>query len=162
MHADRHSALNRELHDAGLRATRPRQLVLALLRDLGDHHAADDVVTALAGAGTPLPRGSVYVVLAALAEHGLIALTDAGRDPVLYEAKTAHHHHFVCAECGAVVDVACPVGSRRCLEVAGAPGEGEETQVVLRGRCPACLSAQPGSRRRSRARRAGRNSSAVA
>lgn len=131
------------LREAGLRATRPRVLVLELLEHLGGHRSADEVSAALAEAGQPLPRASVYNVLHDLTEHGLAFSADAGPGRALYEIATHWHHHFVCRQCGSVTDVPCVVGEKPCLR----PGDGldaaeiDEAQVIFRGRCARCSEA---------------------
>lgn len=136
------------LHDAGLRATQPRLLVLDLLHRWGGHRTADDVLTALGDAERPLPRATVYKVLRDLTDRGLVMTADAGPGSVLYEAADAWHHHLVCRSCGEVVDVPCLVGEKPCLEP-DAVGRGDrlagavidEAQIVFRGRCAVCAAA---------------------
>lgn len=122
----------------GLRATRPRKLVLALLGDLGGHRSADDITGELQVRGTPLPRTSVYNVLRDLAEHGLAMVADAGPGRVLYEAADRWHHHFVCRECGAVADVECAQGEKPCLDASVPGAELDEAQIIFRGLCARC------------------------
>jgi len=132
-------ALAEDLRAAGLRATQPRLRVLRLLRELGGHRSVDDLVAALRERGTPLPRASIYNVVDDFVERGLALGADAGPGRALYEASETPHHHFVCLDCGAVLDVPCVVGDRPCLE-AGLPGiEVYEAQVIFRGRCPSCV-----------------------
>jgi Fur family ferric uptake transcriptional regulator len=80
----------------------------------------------------------VYNALDALRTAGLVMAADAGPGRTLYEADTGWHHHFVCRECGAVVDVPCVEGEKPCID-AGVPGlEVDEAQIIFRGRCEAC------------------------
>lgn len=58
--------LNDRLRQAGLKTTRPRLLVLSLLQELGGHRSIDDLIRGLKARGTPLPRASVYNVIAVL------------------------------------------------------------------------------------------------
>ena len=126
------------LHEAGLRATQPRLLVLAALERLGGHRSADELVVTLDAQGTPLPRQSVYNVLESLVAAGLVLPADAGPGRALFEAGTAFHHHFVCRECGVVQDVSCVVGAKPCLDPLLVDAEVDEAQVILRGRCSEC------------------------
>lgn len=126
------------LREAGLRVTRPRQAVLNALSKLGGHRSADDVAAALRVRGEPLPRSSVYNVLADLVTHGLARRAEVGSGRELYEAAADWHHHFVCSTCGAIVDVPCAVGSRPCMD-AHLPGAViERAEVVYHGRCADC------------------------
>jgi Fe2+ or Zn2+ uptake regulation protein len=134
--------LARRLQDAGLRATRPRLLVLQLLRNRGGHLSADDLVAELQNQGTPLPRASVYGVIAALLSHGLLMLSDIGHGRALYEFAERRHHHFVCRTCGAIQDVLCLVEREPCLDDDHSEhvnGKVDEAQVIFRGYCSACL-----------------------
>ena len=133
-----------ELRGAGLRATGPRLLVLGFLREHPGHHSAEEVTAALAAAGEPLLRGSVYSVLGGLVGAGHILVADTGPGRALYEVSDAWHHHFVCRVCGAVVDVPCVVGARPCLDAGLAGAEVDEAQVIFRGRCAACARAAAG------------------
>lgn len=128
------------LRAAGLRATRPRRAVLRLLHELGGHRSVDELVVALEERGEPLPRASVYNVVADLSARGLLMVADTGPGAALYEVADRWHHHFVCRDCGAIVDVPCAVGERPCLEAALPGAEIDEAQVIFRGRCSDCAA----------------------
>jgi Fur family ferric uptake transcriptional regulator len=132
--------LERVLRAAGLKSTRPRILVLRFLRERGGHHSADEITEALGAKDTSLLRGSVYNVLNKLEKHGLITLADVGPGRALYESGSPWHHHFVCRQCDAVLDVPCVVGQKPCLEAELAGAELDDAQVIFRGRCPACVA----------------------
>ena len=125
------------LRSAGLRATRPRILVLELLRQRG-HRTVDDLVKALRGRGTPLPRTSVYNVLRDLRRCGLVMETGTGEGRAVYDLAEQWHHHFICRVCGRTLDVDCPRGDRSCVEAHPVVGRVEEVQVVFRGVCHDC------------------------
>ena len=133
--------INDLLRQAGLKTTRPRLLVLSLLQELGGHNSIDDLIQGLKARGTPLPRASVYNVIAILVNRGLVMLADAGPGPALYEINLIWHHHFVCTQCGIVVDIPCVKGEKPCLLPDWVPGEVEETQIIFRGRCAQCIVA---------------------
>jgi Fe2+ or Zn2+ uptake regulation protein len=128
------------LHEANLRVTRPRLLVLSLLHEMKGHYSADEVVKMLEERQTPLPRASVYNTLDALLERGLVMMADVGPGRALYEGRIAWHHHFVCMNCGTVVDISCVKGEKPCLLPDWLPGTVEEAQIIFRGYCESCLS----------------------
>lgn len=128
------------LREANLKVTRPRLLILNLLHELKGHHSADELVEILQERQTPLPRASVYNSIDALVNRGLVMLADAGPGRALYEEGSTWHHHFVCTECGSVVDIPCVKGEKPCLLPEWAPGIVEEAQIIFRGRCQSCLS----------------------
>lgn len=129
------------LRVAGLRATRPRVAVLAALAALGGHRTADEVAAALAAAGVPVPRASLYHVLGSLTAAGLALVADAGPGTARYEVAGRWHHHLVCRSCGAIVDVPCVRGTRPCLEPDLPGAQIDEAQVIFRGRCASCVAA---------------------
>lgn len=132
---------SRRLRETGLRATRPRLAVLAALEELGGHRTADELLEALRGRGGPLPRSTLYAVLAVLVDRGLVMIADVGPGRAMFEAAEDWHHHLVCRLCGRIVDVPCLGGDRLCLtpELPGA--EVDEAQVIFRGLCPECAAA---------------------
>lgn len=135
------NGLSGEIRVAGLKATRPRLLVLRLLREMGGHLPAERIQAELAERGTPLPRGSIYNVLASLSGAGLIMIADAGPGRTLYEAGGDWHHHFVCSNCRKVIDVPCAKGERPCLHPEGMDhlqADLFEAQVIYRGLCEDC------------------------
>lgn len=128
--------LAEQIRHAGVRVTRPRLIVLSLLHEIGGHRSADDVVDALRERRSTLPRASVYNVLNDLCDHGLIMRVDSGPGTARYEASVNWHHHFVCRDCGHIVDVPCVVGSKPCM-LPGVDGlVVDEAQVIFRGNCP--------------------------
>ncbi len=131
------------LREEGLRVTRPRLLVLDLLRSTPGHHSADDIVSLLIQRSSPLPRASVYNVVSALVDCGLVTMVSVGPGSARYEYGAPWHHHFVCKVCGAIQDVRCVLGEKPCLDADDIGGEIEEAQVTFRGTCASCLSDVP-------------------
>jgi Fe2+ or Zn2+ uptake regulation protein len=128
------------LHEANLKVTRPRLLVLSLLREMKGHYSADEVVQMLQERQTPLPRASVYNALGALLDRGLVMSADVGPGRAVYEEGLGWHHHFVCIDCNTVVDIPCVKGTKPCLLPEWVPGTVEEAQIIFRGHCILCLS----------------------
>lgn len=140
MEDERTAMLAWRLRRAGLRATRPRILVLDFLERSHGHRSVDEILEALTASGARLPRATVYNVVRSLVSAGLLMVADAGPGRMLLEAARIWHHHFVCRECGAVLDVPCVVGAKPCLEPDLPGAEVDEAQIIWRGRCPACVA----------------------
>lgn len=132
--------LSQRLREKNLKVTRPRLLVLGVLQTLSGHYSADELVQILQEQGTPLPRASVYNALDVLLKQELVMLADAGPGRTLYEEGKPWHHHFVCIDCGTVIDILCLKGEKPCLTPTQLPGTVEEAQIIFRGHCEACLS----------------------
>ncbi|HEX4202663.1 MAG TPA: Fur family transcriptional regulator [Ktedonobacteraceae bacterium] len=133
-------SVEQRLRAAHLKVTRPRRLVLSLLRELGGHHSVDQLVEELRKRDTPLPRASVYNAIDILVSHEIVMLADAGPGPALYEENEHWHHHFVCVDCGIVINIACVKGEKPCLLPEWVPGTVEEAQIIFRGHCSCCLA----------------------
>ncbi|MBA3826360.1 MAG: transcriptional repressor [Ktedonobacterales bacterium] len=131
-----------QLQAAGLRATRPRLLVLRAFQERAAQHlSAEAIVLALRAQATPLPRASVYNSISALVAHGLLMVTDVGPGRTLYEYMAHWHHHFICQQCGVILDVPCVVGASPCLLPDQIDAEVSSAQVIFRGLCRACVLA---------------------
>jgi len=109
------SHLVERLRRAGLRATRPRLIILDVLERGSGHRSIDELLDLLRARGVRLPRATVYNVIRSLVAHGLVMVADTGPGRMLVEPAQSWHHHFVCRQCGAVLDVACVVGAKPCL-----------------------------------------------
>jgi len=83
---------------------------------------------------------TIYRAVKSLVEDGFLVAVHLPDESARYElADLAHHHHFHCASCGKVFDVAgCP-GAMGDLCPPGFELTGHE--VILYGRCDQCVSA---------------------
>ncbi|NAZ87364.1 transcriptional repressor [Kineococcus sp. T90] len=138
----------------GLRATRPRAVVLGVLDGAaaaGEHLAVAQVVDRARAVLATVSTQAVYDCLDALTRAGLARRIEPAGHPARFEARVGdNHHHLVCRECGRTVDVDCTVGPSPCLSPSDTAGFAvEEAEVVFWGRCPQCRDAQaaPGTRR---------------
>jgi Fur family transcriptional regulator, stress-responsive regulator len=134
--------LERDLRAVGLRVTRPRLAVL----DAVHAHPHLDTEALIGAARTRLDAIShqaVYDVLRVLTDTGLVRRIQPQGSVARYEARVGdNHHHLVCRECGAIVDVDCTVGAAPCLTPSDDAGfDVDEAEVVFWGRCPACTAA---------------------
>jgi Fur family ferric uptake transcriptional regulator len=106
----------------------------------GKHQDAEFIVAAARRRFGSMSRQAVYDNLNALVAAGIIRRIEPSRSPALYETRVGdNHHHLICRQCHATVDVDCAVGAPPCLE----PSEGhgfliDEAEVVYWGLCPLC------------------------
>jgi Fe2+ or Zn2+ uptake regulation protein len=130
------------LRGAGLRVTSQRLVLHRTLRDLDRHVTAEEVAAAAADRLPGLALPTVYATLDLLAQLGLVRRVAAGSGAALFDPRLDEHAHLVCEACGAVRDVEVNVDlgdAARAATRAGADVRAAE--VVLHGRCPACLRA---------------------
>lgn len=97
--------LETALSKHGLRSTRQREQVYAMIFDNKNHPTADDIY-ALARKELPgLSLATVYNCLETLVECNLIKEIEVGRPPVRYEPNCGEHAHFYCKASGSVFDI---------------------------------------------------------
>ncbi|MGI4894907.1 MAG: Fur family transcriptional regulator [Janthinobacterium lividum] len=136
-------AAGHRLRERGLRATRPRAVVLDVLDAAAAASEHLPVTLVLERARVELPSVStqaVYDCLDALTRVGLARRIEPAGHPTRYEARVGdNHHHLVCRDCGRTVDVDCALGPAPCLTPSDSAGfTVEEAEVVFWGRCPDC------------------------
>lgn len=127
------------IRGAGLRSTGPRVAVLGHLLDASTPLSHGEIADALAEDG--FDRATIYRNLSDLTEVNLVMRADRGDHAWRFEVRrqnpehTGCHPHFVCTDCGLV----------SCLPDSTLPGVsptlsiGQVSEVVLKGRCNACL-----------------------
>ncbi len=94
------------LKGSGLRLTRQRQALAALLFDGEDKHVtAEQLHTAATQRGVPVSLATIYNTLHQFTDAGLLRKVVIGQDRVYFDTNTAAHHHFFDEESGHLTDV---------------------------------------------------------
>lgn len=136
----------RELRQAGHRASAPRSAVLALIGSQECVLTAREIADELRAAGREVGVATVYRTLELLEVLHLVQRLDVGGGSARYEPAMPdgehHHHHLVCDRCGRVTPFADEpleraihdLGKRVDYLVGG-------HDVVMRGTCPQCVAA---------------------
>ena len=90
----------------GVRATRQRAAISALLENLDEFRSAQDLHDELRRRGEGIGLTTVYRTLQSMAAAGLVDTlrTDTG-ESVYRRCSEHHHHHLVCRVCGCTVEV---------------------------------------------------------
>jgi Fe2+ or Zn2+ uptake regulation protein len=91
-----------DLRRAGLRGTKQRIKLLALLRAASAPIAVEELVRKGRG---EFDTATAYRILDALVDAKLAARPSLAKGRAQYEATGDHHHHAVCRSCDRVVDV---------------------------------------------------------
>ncbi len=127
------------LRQHGVHVTAQR---LAIMRALSEHpHAtADDLADDVRGVIGTISRQAVYDSLGVLVDKQLIRRIQPAGSSARYEDRVGdNHHHLICRECGAMVDIDCAVGYTPCLTADDDHGYViDEAEVIYWGVCPAC------------------------
>jgi Fur family transcriptional regulator, stress-responsive regulator len=127
------------LRAAGLKVTVQRLAVLDAVTGAG-HLDADAVHERVVSELPGTSLQSVYNVLGALSDAGLLRRIEPAGSAGLYERRIGdNHHHVVCTRCHAVADVDCVVGEPPCLEPSDTGGFAIHTaEVTFWGLCADC------------------------
>jgi Fur family transcriptional regulator, ferric uptake regulator len=130
--------LRAAIRGVGLRATRSRLAVLAMLRGAAQPLSHGEVADRLGW-----DRATIYRNLTDLADAGLVRRTDLGDHVWRFEAIAAGHRddqhpHFVCTACGTVE---CLPEVELALRRVRAPRavRARKVEIHLRGLCDGCL-----------------------
>ncbi|MFE0630734.1 Fur family transcriptional regulator [Streptomyces sp. NPDC058864] len=133
----------------GLRCTRPRLSLLALLRDHGGHLTANQIRGHLADRGVSVDITTVYRTLETLTDRGVVSMTH-GPATTVYCLTRSSHHHATCSRCGSVTeqDAERLTTAMRAAEEATGFRLDAEDGLMLRGLCPDCRTGGAGQGRR--------------
>ena len=91
---------------AGLRPTRQRVAIAALLLDGRHRHvSADSLTEEITAAGIEVSGGTVYNTLNQFTDAGLLRRVLVHNEYSLFDTNTDHHHHFYEASNDQLVDI---------------------------------------------------------
>jgi Fur family transcriptional regulator, ferric uptake regulator len=124
----------------GLRATRQRAAISALLENLDDFRSAQELHDELRRRGEGIGLTTVYRTLQSMATAGLVDTlrTDTG-ESVYRRCSDHHHHHLVCRVCGCTVEVQGGQAETWAAEVAREHGFSDVSHTIeIFGVCEAC------------------------
>jgi len=139
--------LTERLREAGYRNTPARRAVLEALIDGPSHMTAPDVVAAVDESSPSVGRASVYRTLELLTRLGLVqASTLGGTETTYMLAPSGHHHHAICLECRATLEIdECVVGELEGLLCQRTGFEIRGHLLEIYGLCPRCATSQRNS-----------------
>ncbi|WP_068275101.1 Fur family transcriptional regulator [Aldersonia kunmingensis] len=124
----------------GVRSTRQRSAISALLDEIVEFRSAQELHDELRRRGENIGLTTVYRTLQTLADAGTIDMlrTDTG-ESVYRRCSSGHHHHLVCRNCGYTVEVEGPTVEQWAQTVADEHGFGDVSHTVeIFGTCRDC------------------------
>ncbi|QBX56627.1 transcriptional repressor [Nocardioides seonyuensis] len=124
----------------GARATPQRQAVVAALTGFDDFRSAQEIHDRIARGGGSVGLATVYRTLQRLAEAGAVDMLRSEDGEAIYRrCSDTHHHHLVCRQCGATVEVEGPAVERWTTAIADEHGYGDISHTLeIFGTCPSC------------------------
>ena len=123
--------------------SRQRELIKECLMTRKDHPTADMVYRDVRRQNPNISLGTVYRNLTLLAETGEINRLNVGDGVDHFDADTSSHYHFVCRECGCVVDL--KMGSIEGITdraAANFEGRVEGHMTYFYGACASCMASK--------------------
>jgi Fur family transcriptional regulator, ferric uptake regulator len=111
---------NRDLKNAGLKATVPRLKIINLFETSKVRHlTAEDVYRMLLTEGLDIGLATVYRVLTQFEQAGLLVRHHFESGKASFELDEGHHHdHIVCVQCGRVEEFYDPDIEKRQNRIA--------------------------------------------
>jgi Fe2+ or Zn2+ uptake regulation protein len=126
------------LRARGKRLTRPRRLILDVVRASDAHPSAAAVFRLVRRRLPRVSLATVYRNLRMLAAEGLLS-ERADLAGMRFDGNSEPHDHFTCVTCGRIYDVPALAGSRVRARVASRTGfEVLSERIEFYGRCGVC------------------------
>jgi len=122
------------------RVTKQKKLVLELLHSTDCHPTADWIYTQARQELPDISLGTVYRNLQVLLEEGEIQELNYGKSQSRYDGNPMPHYHFVCLECGQVLDFQDNTVSVDNSVLSAAPGQVDFYRLECYGVCKHCLA----------------------
>ncbi len=124
------------------RNTAKKKAIIEELKQLKTHPTATELADRLSSEGKDVSRATVFRVLSALADDGVIKRVEVENSDTRYDGNVEPHYHFECRKCGRVMDVEMKyqTGMDRDLSREGFLVEGHSAEFY--GICPDCRNAE--------------------
>lgn len=126
----------------GVRSTRQRSAISALLDESKGFRSAQDLHAELRDRGDTIGLTTVYRTLQSMSDAGAVDVlrTDSG-ELIFRKCSDSRHHHLVCRGCGFTVEVEEPGVEAWAHREGGAHGFTEVSHSIeLFGLCAACAA----------------------
>jgi Fur family peroxide stress response transcriptional regulator len=136
------------LREAGLPVTSQRRMVYEAMLEREDHPTAEQIYEVVRRKLPQISRMTVHRILHTFVALGLVDKTCHPGSAARFDPKTHPHHHLVCLECGAIMDVEDPrLDQMPWPRIHPRKFVIEDYQVQFRGRCGQCRQKAPAAPR---------------
>jgi Fur family ferric uptake transcriptional regulator len=124
----------------GLRPTRQRIAVAEAMASFDGFRSAQDIHDLLGRRGERVGLATVYRTLQRMVEAGEVDLLRTEDGEASYRrCSDTHHHHLVCRDCGATIEVEGPGVERWTRAIAVEHGYADVSHTLeIFGTCPSC------------------------
>ena len=122
-----------------MKYSKQREALLKLLRSTRSHPTADRLYRELQKEFPNISLGTVYRNLSLLADIGEIQKLSTGIGPDRFDGNPKPHYHFICKECGSVLDLnVTGLDHINVLAAQDFDGEIEGHVTYFYGKCSSC------------------------
>lgn len=126
----------------GGRATSSRRILLEILFEQKGHLSAEDLALEVQSRAPDIHISTVYRNLDELQRLGVVLHSHLGHGPATYQLATKSHAHFVCEDCGALVEAPVQLFSGLSRTVRSKLGFSiDPRHFAIMGKCSHCGSA---------------------
>lgn len=136
------------IEDSGMRITKQRLSIARMISEIKGHPTCEEIYYELRKKDSSIGQATVYRTLKLLVSAGLVIELYGKDNAVRFEAVdlVKHHGHFVCRNCGAVVEIHCKDLKETQEKLAKEHGFFLDDQAYcLYGLCYACFAEKQGS-----------------
>ena len=92
------------LRQNGGRITSSRRFLLRLLFESEGHHTAEELAAEVQAQAPDIHLSTIYRNLDELEKLGVVVHAHLGHGPATYHLASSAHGHFVCEECGRMIE----------------------------------------------------------
>lgn len=141
-------ALNRFLSSQGLKSTKQRDLIAAIVLEAEGHVGVEDIYRRARRKDPRVGFSTVYRTMKILKECGLVSERHFGDGVARYEPvhEGEHHDHLICVRCGAIVEFEDAEIEARQEAVAKRHGfQVQSHKHEIYGLCAECRAREAGS-----------------
>jgi Fur family peroxide stress response transcriptional regulator len=90
--------------EKGLKITPQRMVILEAIHKLNNHPTADNIIEFIRESHPNIATGTVYKILDALVEKGVISRVRTDKDIMRYDAILENHHHIYDSDSDSIED----------------------------------------------------------
>ena len=126
----------------GGRATSSRRVLLEVLFEAADHLSVEELAEAVQARAPDVHVSTIYRNLEDLQRLGVVVHSHLGHGPATYQLASLAHAHFICSECGTMIEA--PDDLFRGLARSAKSRLGfsiDPRHFAILGRCAACDAA---------------------
>jgi Fe2+ or Zn2+ uptake regulation protein len=124
------------LKEDSIKITPQRLAILKYLDNHRSHPTVEEIFSELKQKNPSLSKTTVYNSVEILRKHGLIQSVSISISETRYDFKNKMHHHFLCKNCGKIMDI-----DIECPNIDKVIKEGykiEEVHGYFKGLCKEC------------------------